>query len=805
MTTGVAAPRAAASGRLAGYRAARARFPPRPVQQDWPATRQAREQVLGQVATAAAGNAAGQQIVAGIEALLDWLEDQKGGSWQERWLAGGAEALGARWVQLPAQWLHQRAGHLDRRVRMLPRALAAVVCGDIVRPSLSWLVTAGCDTELARAMAAFRDPQGFAELAELCDHGSGGPVPKTARTHTLRRAAVIVAAKGGMLAGIEVGDLLELLDTEAEVLGTVRADAAACYRLLRQRGIFGPAAPLRLRELRTAGQRTPEEMIDRHNLACLPIRDLLIDYLRERQPAIDYASLEQLARRLGVFWADLEAHHPGIDSLHLSAEVAAGWKQRLRTKPKTVTTPGGGKTVIETERICYREFLTPVRAFYLDLAQWAVEDPARWARWVAPCPVGPAETIQGKVARHRKSRMDARTRERLPVLPVLVRGAAQQHADAAALLHAARQASPAETITAAGQTLARAATRGASTTVWAEDLATGKRRNLTIEEDRAFWAWAAIEVLRATGIRIEELTELSHHSLVQYRLPASGELVPLLQIAPSKTDAERLLVISPELADVLSTIISRIRGTGPAVPLVAVYDDHERVWLPPAPVLFQRRVGSENRPIPAHTIRKLLAATLARTGLTGPSGQPLHYTPHDFRRMFLTDAILNGLPPHIAQVIAGHRDINVTLGYKAAYPHEAIQAHLAFLARRRALRPTEEYRTPTDAEWQEFLGHFERRKVATGLCGRAFGTPCIHEHSCLRCALHWPDPAQRPRITQIRDNLIARIAEAEREGWPGETEGLKISLAGAEDKLAQIDRRTHRTIDLGMPATARKP
>ncbi len=33
--------------------------------------------------------------------------------------------------------------------------------------------------------------------------------------------------------------------------------------------------------------------------------------------------------------------------------------------------------------------------------------------------------------------------------------------------------------------------------------------------------------------------------------------------------------------------------------------------------------------------------------------------------------------------------------------------------------------------------------------------------------MHWPDPAQRPRIAEIRDNLIAHIAEAEREGWPG--------------------------------------
>jgi hypothetical protein len=67
--------------------------------------------------------------------------------------------------------------------------------------------------------------------------------------------------------------------------------------------------------------------------------------------------------------------------------------------------------------------------------------------------------------------------------------------------------------------------------------------------------------------------------------------------------------------------------------------------------------------------------------------------------------------------------------------------------------------------------------------------------------MHWPDPAQRHRIVEYRDNLNARIAEAEREGWLGEIEGLKISLAGAGDKLAQIDRRAKPggPVDLGMP------
>ena len=65
----------------------------------------------------------------------------------------------------------------------------------------------------------------------------------------------------------------------------------------------------------------------------------------------------------------------------------------------------------------------------------------------------------------------------------------------------------------------------------------------------------------------------------------------------------------------------------------------------------------------------------------------------------------------------------------------------------------------------------------------------------------WPDPDQRPRLVDIHDNLLDRIAEAEREGWPGEVAGLRISLAGAQEKLAQIDRRptSPTAVDLGIP------
>jgi hypothetical protein len=142
------------------------------------------------------------------------------------------------------------------------------------------------------------------------------------------------------------------------------------------------------------------------------------------------------------------------------------------------------------------------------------------------------------------------------------------------------------------------------------------------------------------------------------------------------------------------------------------------------------------------------------------------------------------------------------MGYNAVYPEEVINGHRAFIARRRATRPSAEYRTPTDTEWEEFLGHFERRRVSLGTCGRSYASSCIHEHSCIRCPLLRPDPAQRPRLVEIRANLTARIAEAIQQGWAGEVEGLKISLAATEQKLAQADQiaaRRGAAVDLGMP------
>jgi hypothetical protein len=67
-----------------------------------------------------------------------------------------------------------------------------------------------------------------------------------------------------------------------------------------------------------------------------------------------------------------------------------------------------------------------------------------------------------------------------------------------------------------------------------------------------------------------------------------------------------------------------------------------------------------------------------------------------------------------------------------------------------------------------------------------------------------PDPAQRARLVELRDNQD-RIAEAHEQRWLGEIEGLTINVAAANDKLADLDKLAARqtTVHLGMPSLDR--
>ena len=75
---------------------------------------------------------------------------------------------------------------------------------------------------------------------------------------------------------------------------------------------------------------------------------------------------------------------------------------------------------------------------------------------------------------------------------------------------------------------------------------------------------------------------------------------------PDRCRGRRL--VDPELADVLSAIISRIRDSTSAVPLVPGWGTSQETWNPPMPLLFQRadvrRTPSHQRRVPAGDLPK---------------------------------------------------------------------------------------------------------------------------------------------------------------------------------------------------------
>ena len=464
-------------------------FPPRECPGWWPGTAVGREEARALLTAPPfrLGSRGGQQQRGRILGqVLDWLGGQPGGTWQERWAASGADQAGAGWREIAATWLSAAGGAPagGPRGSGLGAGLLLMICGDLVRPDPGWLLASSGLQLLTSEMARTRDPDAFAALRQACDDEQVSPLT---RDLSLRRIAAIVAAKGGLVQDITAGDCLELAAAAKSIEGKTRSAGMYFYQLLRTAGVLPPEAPASVRMFATRGQLTPAELIGQYGIECVPVRDLLMGYLRERHLAADYSTLRTIAHILGrLFWRDLELHHPGISSLRLSPAQVTGWKDRITRKVPRGTAGGP-----ESPRTAAANALFTVRAFYLDIAQWAVDDPSRWAQWAAPCPIRAEEIPHAKELSRRKARMDRRTRERLPVLPLLVKSAEDGRHAAAERLAACTAAVPGETFTAGGQELRRAVmAKGESARTWAEDPADGRRRDLTLEEHRAFWGWA---------------------------------------------------------------------------------------------------------------------------------------------------------------------------------------------------------------------------------------------------------------------------------------------------------------------------
>ena len=186
--------------------------------------------------------------------------------------------------------------------------------------------------------------------------------------------------------------------------------------------------------------------------------------------------------------------------------------------------------------------------------------------------------------------------------------------------------------------------------------------------------------------------------------------------------------------------------------------------------------------------------------MTELSFHGMTFTLHDLRRLFATELINNGLPIHIGAQLLGHLDLQTTRGYVAVFEEDLIRHYQAFMASRRAQRPSDEYRPALDDEWADFETHFDRRKVELGNCARPYGTPCQHEHACIRCPMLDVHPGMLPRLAELETDLRQRRTQGSAENWLGELEGLDLTLQLLNEKRRHTQSLTRLpSVNLGVP------
>lgn len=732
------------------------------------------------------------QRQAATREVLDYLSRFPGTTWQQRWDASplGKGEFGA--------------ASLDASVGAtygLSLGVRQMFCLRAIQPSLLAFRRHPFTGYNILFVAAQNDPL----LDRYVEHVKAHPMSHQHQSDAIADIGSLLTVQGVALADVTPESLLHHGHENRAVRAILHpgekvANRFICrgaWNVLHRMGHFPPATPQTMREAMLRGQQTVTELVDRYTVQNQAVRQLLIDYLTRRRADSDYSTLTTLTINLVKnFWCRIEQLNPGQPDLRIPPDVYATWRDQVRFRDDG------------TPRVQFMDIVIGVRSFYLDLHTWAAEEPERWATWVAPCPVLPTDIRGGGAWRRRINERSAdRTRLRQPLLPVLVAHVEARHEHAARLRAEAATTIEGQTFTVDGRAYRRHIsavdrkhlTAGRPIAVRVQELATGTVINTEFEDEEAFWDWAVVETLRHSGVRIEELTELTHLSVRQYQR-ANGEVIALLVVTPSKTDRERVIPMSADLFHVIASIIRRHTAGGRTIPLLRRFDALDKVWSAPLPFLFQRRNGTTPTVTSGGTILLRLRRVCAAIAAYNPAFANLRITPHDFRRIFATELVNSGLPIHIGAALLGHLNIQTTRGYVAVFDEDVIRHYQAHLQQRRQVRDADEYGPVSDAEWAEFEEHFDKRKVELGSCGRPYGTPCQHEHACIRCPMLHVNPKMITRLDELEDDLLARRQHAEREHWLGEIEGIDLTLTYLRAKRDEAQRLTRRPlIQLGIP------
>ena len=280
----------------------------------------------------APGAARQGEAVRSVTRVLEWLEGFPGDTWEQRWLSSGADSAPRGWVLAAAA-----DGDPPTRQKEITNGAFGLIHARVIRPSYAWLLI-NKHGQLDRFLE-INDPRMLTRLRELPAYDRAFLRNRRDAEHCLARVMIRTGKNMSELRGDELLHYADVVRTS----GRPRREHLA-WELLVDLGVFG-GEPATLRAAWSAKGNTRQHsvatLVDRYGIPPSGVRDVLVEYLSEVKPGMDYSSLSGLAYRLvRLFWWEVLQINPEQQDLRLSPQVATEWRERLGRDHPTVRSAG---------------------------------------------------------------------------------------------------------------------------------------------------------------------------------------------------------------------------------------------------------------------------------------------------------------------------------------------------------------------------------------------------------------------------------------------------------------------------------
>lgn len=676
-----------------------------------------------------------RDMLTGVTELLAILDHLRGDTLQQRWDAF-EETVWPKWV----------AG--EGRTARWNYALRIFIVTRLVRPG--WLLLAR-----VRATQWFENmyPQNdfTDELAALrTEIGKVNWVIERAHVEAFGLGLRVLLANGySRLSSITEDDLKAVPRYVCHGLDVL--DAALCGL-----GVFERTPKRGATRHHRRGRRPIREHVEESNIPDR-FKEVTALYLETYSVRISsvHSTLRHKLIALAHLWRFIDDEHPEVSGCFelVPAQVKA-FVPHMIEKARTVRRGDGDVG----DRLTAHAWLIDVRTFFSDVCTWATEDGSRFAAHapaVVPLTRHDLRDVGFEAARRRSA-----ARTQATVLD-LEREIPKVRAYAARRWQEANEA-------------------------FKSDRSDTKAVQL---ERSAFWDWALLELLVQSGLRIEEVCELTTLDILKRKVP-DGRTYYLLHVKPSKFDRARVIPIGDGLGRVIAGIIGHVKGFygADAVPPCDHWDRHEKRNLPRAPYLLQ--AARHPSPIAVNTIRGRLKELSIKAGARKGDGSQLIVRPHDCRRLFASEHLNNNTPIHVIQALLGHATIDTVMVYAKLYPTQLVDAYRKSVRGSYAnLYRNDALRNPTKEEWDAFAANCSLRDMGTHLCALPTGEHCPRGLVCLGCVHAQPKKSAAPIFLGMLNSHAAALEKAREVQEPAgqiaarelEIERIRSALRRAEE------------------------